>query len=138
MTQDQIPPNRTECRGTAPRARGIKRAAAQRRLGVAATEMALITPLLITIVLACIDFGRFGAAYIAITNAARAGAGVGSNSKVSTVTLAAWRTKIRTAVTSEFTGQSGVVASPPACGGSRWMPNTIFRCSCPGRGCPIR
>jgi Flp pilus assembly protein TadG len=78
------------------------------RRGAALVEMAVILPLLITIVLACIDFGRFGSAYIAITNAARAGAGVGSNSKVTTITLATWRTKIRVAVTSEFTGQTGV------------------------------
>jgi Flp pilus assembly protein TadG len=68
----------------------------------------LILPVLITIVLACIDFGRFGGAYIAITNAARAGAGVGSNSKVTTVTLTTWQNNIRSAVTNEFTGQTGV------------------------------
>ena len=111
MLPNQIPPNRAASRFTAPRARGIKRAGARRRLGVAATEMALITPLLITIVLACIDFGRFGAAYIAITNAARAGAGVGSNSKVSNATLTTWKNKITDAVTNEFTGQSGVSAT---------------------------
>jgi Flp pilus assembly protein TadG len=80
----------------------------RRRRGAALVEMAIILPLLITIVLACIDFGRFGSAYITITNAARAGAGVGSNSKVTTVTLDTWRTRIRAAATNEFTGQTGV------------------------------
>jgi Flp pilus assembly protein TadG len=89
------------------RFRRVKR----RTAGVAATELALILPLVITIVLACIDFGRFGAAYIAITNAARAGAGVGSNSKVSTGTMGIWRTKIREAVNNEFAGQTGVAAN---------------------------
>jgi Flp pilus assembly protein TadG len=70
--------------------------------------MALILPLLITIVLACIDFGRYGSAYIATTNAARAGAGLGSNSKVTTATLATWQAKVTAAATSEFSTQTGV------------------------------
>jgi Flp pilus assembly protein TadG len=85
-----------------------RRRRARRDRGVAATELALILPLLITIVLACVDFGRFGAAYIAITNAVRAGAGIGSNTKVTTASLGAWRTAIRSAVNNEFVGQSGV------------------------------
>jgi len=81
------------------------------RRGAAMVEFAIILPLLVTIILACIDFGRFGSAYIAITNAARAGAGVGSNSKVTTGTMTIWQNAIRTAVTNEFTGQTGVAAS---------------------------
>ncbi len=38
-------------------------------------EFALILPLLMTIVLGCVDFGRFVYTYIAVHNAARAGAG---------------------------------------------------------------
>lgn len=76
------------------------------RRGASATELALILPLMITLVLACIDFGRFGYMYIAVTNAARAGAGVGSSKKVTTSTLPNWRTLIRTTATSELANQS--------------------------------
>jgi TadE-like protein len=41
----------------------------------AAIEFALILPLLVVLVLGCIDLGRFAYSYIAITNGARAGAG---------------------------------------------------------------
>ncbi len=39
----------------------------------AATELALVLPLLLTIVLGCIDLGRFAYAATAVANAARAG-----------------------------------------------------------------
>jgi Flp pilus assembly protein TadG len=42
------------------------------RRGAAAVEFALILPLLVTLVLACVDFGQFAYNYIAVTNAARA------------------------------------------------------------------
>ncbi|HUE70040.1 MAG TPA: TadE/TadG family type IV pilus assembly protein [Pirellulaceae bacterium] len=82
-----------------------------RRRGAAATELALILPLLVTIVLGCVDFGRFGYMYIAVTNAARAGAGVGSSKRVTTATLEKWRTEIRTAAASEMSGQTGYDAA---------------------------
>jgi Flp pilus assembly protein TadG len=44
-----------------------------RRRGASATELAIILPLFITIVLSCVDFGRFAYTYIAVSNAARAG-----------------------------------------------------------------
>lgn len=81
------------------------------RRGVAATELALILPLLITLVLACIDFGRFGYMYIAVTNAARAGAGAGSAKTVTTSALPNWRTLIRTAATNELANQANYDAS---------------------------
>jgi Flp pilus assembly protein TadG len=87
---------------------GQRRQGAQHRGGAAAAELALILPVMITIVLGGIDFGRFGSAYIAITNAARAGAGLGSNSKVTTQTLSIWQSQITTAAQNEFAGQSGV------------------------------
>lgn len=45
-----------------------------RRRGAAALELALLLPLLLTIILGVIDFGRFAHTYVAVTNAARAGA----------------------------------------------------------------
>ena len=47
--------------------------ARRHRRGVTAVEFALILPLLMTIVLGCVDYGRFAYDYIAVTNAARAG-----------------------------------------------------------------
>lgn len=88
-----------------------RKAIRQTRRGAAATEFALILPLLITIVLACIDFGRFGYMYIAVTNSARAGAGYGSVQKVTTGTLPAWRTAIRTTCTDEIDDSAGFVAN---------------------------
>jgi hypothetical protein len=44
------------------------------RRAVAALEVAMILPVLVTIVLGCVDFGRFCYAYISVTNAAREGA----------------------------------------------------------------
>jgi Flp pilus assembly protein TadG len=83
---------------------GIKR-------GAAATELALVLPLMITLVLACIDFGRFGYMYIAVTNAARTGAGVGAGKKVTTSSLGSWRTAIRAAATNELSSQSNYESS---------------------------
>jgi len=51
-----------------------KRLKAGRRRGASAVEFALVLPLLITIVLGCVDFGRFAYTYIAVSNAAREGA----------------------------------------------------------------
>jgi Flp pilus assembly protein TadG len=45
-----------------------------RRRGAAAAELALILPVLMLIVLICVDFGRFAYHQIAVNNAARAGA----------------------------------------------------------------
>lgn len=94
-----------------PRIKRQGKAARRNRRGAAAAEFALILPVLITIVLACIDFGRFGYMYIAVTNSARAGAGYGSVQKVTTGTLPAWRTAIRTACTDEMKGATGFVAN---------------------------
>ena len=45
--------------------------------GAAVVEMAITLPVLILLIMGCIDFGRFACVWIAVTNAARAGAGVG-------------------------------------------------------------
>src|SRR5262245_22686688 len=46
----------------------------RRRRGASAAEMAIILPIMVTIVLGTVDFGRFAYNYVAVTNAARAGA----------------------------------------------------------------
>ena len=46
----------------------------RRRRGASAAEMAILLPIFAAMVLATVDFGRFAYNYIAVTNAARAGA----------------------------------------------------------------
>jgi Flp pilus assembly protein TadG len=75
---------------------------ARRRRGAAALEFALVLPLLITIVLGCVDFGRFAYTYIAVTNAARVGAGFGSSKPFTLVTRSIWQQQIRQAVVNEM------------------------------------
>lgn len=58
----------------------------QRRRGAAAVEFALVLVPLTAIVLGCLDFGRFAHTYIAVTNAARAGAGLVTMHQVTTST----------------------------------------------------
>ncbi len=80
----------------------IRRIRRSRRRGTAAIEFALILPLLITIVLACVDYGRFSHAYIAVTNGAREGAGFGSTHPVTSITRPLWEARIRAAVEDEM------------------------------------
>lgn len=75
---------------------------ASTRRGVAAVEFALILPLLLLIVLGCVDFGRFASRYIAVTNAARAGAGFAIMNPYTTTTEATWAAKLRQAVEDEM------------------------------------
>ena len=86
----------------------LNRQASRSRRGAAVTELAIITPVFLLTVLGCIDCGRFVNASIAVTNAARAGAGVGIMSRypdpdpgVSTG-LSNWQMSICTAVASEL------------------------------------
>jgi Flp pilus assembly protein TadG len=65
-------------------------------------EFALILPLLVTLVLGCVDFGRFAYTYIAVTNAARVGAGVGSVNPVTSSTWSIWAERVRQAVVGEM------------------------------------
>ncbi|MBI3466966.1 MAG: pilus assembly protein [Planctomycetes bacterium] len=73
------------------------------RRGGAAIEMAIILPLLVTLVLGAIDFGRFAHTHIAVTNAARAGAGYGIMNPFSTITRNTWDAQVRQAVIDELT-----------------------------------
>src|SRR5262245_36883730 len=69
--------------------------------------MAIILPLLVTIVLGCVDFGRFAYSYIALTNAARAGAAYAMMNNYSSSTYNTWVANITTAAKNEMTGQTG-------------------------------
>jgi Flp pilus assembly protein TadG len=76
------------------------------RRGAAAVELAAILPTLMLLVLGCIDFGRFAYTYIAVTNAARAGAGVGimSDYPATSASLTDWQKLICTAAANEIWG----------------------------------
>jgi Flp pilus assembly protein TadG len=71
----------------------------------------VILVLLITIVLGCVDFGRFSYYYIAVTNGARAGAGFGSVNTYTTATYPAWQAQVKQAVIDEMSGTYGFDAS---------------------------
>ncbi len=74
----------------------------RRRRGVSALELAIILPWLITLVLGCVDFGRFAYYYVSVTNAARVGAGFASLHPVTVATLPAWQEQIKQAVLDEM------------------------------------
>ncbi len=82
----------------------IKRTGSRRksRRGAAAVELALILIPLTTFVLAAIDFGRFAHGYIAVTNAARVGAGFASMHRMTTTTRPVWELRTREAVLTEL------------------------------------
>jgi Flp pilus assembly protein TadG len=75
------------------------------RRGAAAVEFALILPLLVTLVLACVDFGQFAYNYIAVTNAARAGASYGIMNNYTNSTKATWTAGIQAAAWDEIQQQ---------------------------------
>jgi Flp pilus assembly protein TadG len=83
----------------------------RRRPAAAAAELVVILFLLITIVLGCVDFGRFSYYYIAVTNGARAGAGFGSVNTYTTATYPVWQAQVKQAVVDEMSATYGFDAS---------------------------
>lgn len=79
------------------------------RQGAAAAEAALILPVLTMVVLGCVDFGRFAYTYIAVKNAARAGAAYGIMNNYTTGEVATWQNQIQEAARDEMEGQTGYV-----------------------------
>ena len=75
---------------------------ARRRRGSATLEMAIMLPLLLMVGLISVDFGRFANSHIAVTNAARAGAGLGSMHRATPATLPIWEAAIRATVEDEM------------------------------------
>jgi Flp pilus assembly protein TadG len=67
----------------------------------------MLLPVLVTVVLGCVDFGRFACNYIALANAARAGASYGSMNNYTASTLASWKTGVGQAAKDEMTQQVG-------------------------------
>jgi Flp pilus assembly protein TadG len=81
------------------------------RRGGSAAELALVLPLLVTAVLACIDLGRFTVNYIAVTNASRAGAGFGSVNIFTDGTYGTWQADVKQAVIDEMSTMPGFNSS---------------------------
>ena len=79
---------------------------ARHRRGVAATEFALVLPVLVTLFLGATDFGRVSYSTIAIANAAQSGAAYASMNPYDPSTLAAWTAGIDQAVTDELSQSS--------------------------------
>jgi Flp pilus assembly protein TadG len=70
--------------------------------GLAAVEFAIILPLLMLIILGCVDFGRFAYTYIAVTNATRTGALFGALNPYTTATQSIWGANIRQKVVDDL------------------------------------
>ena len=79
--------------------------------GVSATELALILPLFVTIVLGCVDFGRFAYTYIAVSNAARAGASWGMMNPPIVADQTPWENSVTQAAINEMSQQPGFQSS---------------------------
>lgn len=92
-----------ECRRSA----SGRRASGRPRHGAVAAELALTLPMLLLLTLGCIDFGRFSYSYIALANAARAGAAYGSMRNYPASDPAAWQAEIRAAALEEMQDQTG-------------------------------
>src|SRR5262249_20343996 len=82
-------------------------AAHDARRAAAAAELVVILFLLVTIVLGCVDLGRFVYYYIAVINGARAGAGLGSVHAYTTPTYPAWQARVRQAVVEDMSQTYG-------------------------------
>ena len=74
------------------------------RKGAAATEFALILPLLIFLMLGGIDFGRFAYTLIAVQNGARAGGAYAFMNPFTTETKPTWDAAVLQAVEDEMSG----------------------------------
>lgn len=80
----------------------------RRRRGTSAVELALILSFgMMTIVLGCVDFGRFAYNYIAVTNAARAGGSYAMMNNYSPSSLATWKAAVTQAARDEMMNQTG-------------------------------
>jgi Flp pilus assembly protein TadG len=108
------------------------------RRGAAAVELALVLPLLAALALGCVDLGRFVYTYIAVTNAARAGAGFGSTHSYTASTYTTWQAKAQQAAADDMGSVSGfdksqvTVASVPddsSNPGGPWRAQVTVPCS---------
>src|SRR5262249_33857036 len=83
-----------------------RRRRSSKRAGAVAAEFAFLLPVLMLIVLICVDFARFAYTYIALKNAAQAGTSYAIMTPYLSSTQAAWETQIQTKARNEMTGQT--------------------------------
>jgi len=81
------------------------------RRGTAATEFALVLPVLIVIALGCVDLGRGIHDQIALSNAVREGAMYGATRSVTPYSQSTWEQEIRDRVTDELANMRDFRAS---------------------------
>jgi Flp pilus assembly protein TadG len=77
---------------------------------VTAVEFALILPLLVTLVLGCVDFGRCAYTFIGVRNAARAGAAYAIMNPYTSSTQNDWMAQTESAAREEMTNMTGYTA----------------------------
>jgi Flp pilus assembly protein TadG len=90
--------------------RAERRAATGRRTGASAAEFAIILPILLLIVLGCVDFGRFAYYYVTVTNAGRAGGQYAMMTPCNfsdATAVGNWKNQIQATARNEFANQSG-------------------------------
>lgn len=73
--------------------------------------MAVVLPVLLTIVFACLDYGRAIGGKIALTNVARVGAEYGATHRLVEANRAVWESRIREAATDEAVSLPGYTPS---------------------------
>ena len=81
------------------------------RVATATTELAVILPVLLLLVLGAGDFGRFAYTYVSVTNAARAGGAYATMNPFTSGTQDAWQAAVQNAARQEMAGQPGFVAT---------------------------
>ena len=69
--------------------------------------MAIVLPVLLTIVFACLDYGRAISGQIALTNVARVGAEYGATHRFVEANRALWESRVREAATEEAASLPG-------------------------------
>src|SRR5215470_857277 len=79
-----------------------KRRTIAKKKGTAATEFAIVLPMLMLFALGGADFGRIAFYSEVVSNAARVGAEFGSTRRFTAETRPAWETKVQQAVTEEM------------------------------------
>ncbi|MEX0717821.1 MAG: TadE/TadG family type IV pilus assembly protein [Planctomycetaceae bacterium] len=82
--------------------RRIPRTHRRSRLGAAALEFAVVLPVLILVVLGCIDFGRVAHSDVTLSNAVGAGTAYAATHRVTPETHASWSAAIREIVLEEM------------------------------------
>lgn len=105
-----------------------------RRRGASAVEMVLTLTLITTLALGTVDFGRFLYTYIAVSNAARAGAFVGAMNPYTSSTYTIWQNKVKLAASDEMGSIGGftmgnVTAEAVTETGSLWRARCTVPCT---------